>query len=84
VADPSALAALRYRIFELSENNRILRIRQRAFEVDNRGMRLRLGQLGREVAELEEELRRAGGRRNASEERPRRGLLGRLLRRPGP
>jgi hypothetical protein len=82
VADPVAFAALHYRIFELSENNRILRIRETAFKVDNRGMRLRLGQLEQEVAELEEELSRSGGQWRASEERPRRGLLGRLLRRP--
>jgi hypothetical protein len=79
VGDPSGLDALRYRIFELSENNRILRIRQRAFEVDNRGMRVRLGQLEQEVEGLEEELSRSCGQVGASEERRQRWLLGRLL-----
>lgn len=77
-ADPLALGALRYRVFELTEANKILNIRRTALRIDNRGLRLRIGQLEQEVAELERE---AAARGVSPETRKpkRRGLLGRLF-----
>jgi hypothetical protein len=80
-AAPPSTEALRFRLFELADAIRVLEIRQTAFRIDNQGMRLRLAQLQQEVAELESALGEQGG---PPTERPNRGLLDRLFRRPRP
>lgn len=77
-ADPLALGALRYRVFELTEAKKILGIRRTALRIDNRGLRMRIEQLEQEVAELERE---AAARGVSPDARPpkRRGLLGRFF-----
>jgi hypothetical protein len=72
------VASLRYRLFELRENTRILTIRRTALSIDNRGMRMRLEQLQQEAAALEPEVA-VDGRPEPPE---RGGWLDRLLRRP--
>jgi hypothetical protein len=76
VPQPRALEALRYRISELSEANRILEIRQTAFRIDNRGMGIRLEQLRGEIADLEQTVHAIHARQ--SRPTPRAGLLRRL------
>jgi hypothetical protein len=75
-----ALEALSYRIFNLSESLRILRIRENAFRIDNRGMALRLAQLERELQDLEREFAEQGERQPASDARGLAAKIHRWLR----
>jgi hypothetical protein len=81
----TAVEALAHRVFELAESVRILEIRENAFRIDNHGMRLRLGQLEREIVELEREVSERGEHDATNGSATPSGLewLGRLWRKPG-